>query len=392
MALRSAGTATNHSTGWVTTVASDPTAAARPASLAGGGQRSGDPSGASAAQTGASTTSVSTRADQYATSATSGVVGFAIATVVALALATTVPVDVVVFGILLVGALHVAMEVRYVVGRHRTILAGPLFVAANGVLLAIVAMRLVSGTSPATARLEVVLLAGLLVAAALTRGGSTTRRGLVVGAVAAAAAVALAVPGSWFLVQAHLHNLIPLAFLWLWAAEVADPVRRRRFRGACVAWAIVVPALLLVGALDGVLAGGPLEAGSAAATDLAGTAGVAKGVAPDSLGATWVPRLLAAFAFAQVLHYVTWCWFFPRHAPDATAEFEATPIGHRLRGGRLPLLALAATGAIVVLALAEYRQGRTTYLSLASYHAYLEYPVLVAVAAGALATHRREPT
>lgn len=395
MAPRNAGTATNHSTGCVTNVAADPAATDRNAVRAPG--RSTDAavigvpdaataSGSSSAHTGASTTSVSSIASRYDTSAATGIVGFVLAAAVALVLATTVPLDVVVLGILVVGAVHVALEVRYVYGRHPTILSGPLLVAANGVLVAIVAMRLVAGTSPSTARLEVLLLAGLVVAAALTRpagaGPSARRRWVVVAAVVAGAAVAMAVPGSWFVVQAHLHNLIPLAFLWLWAAEIGDPTRRRRFRAVCVGWALVIPAVVLLGALDPVLGSG----GSDAATSLAEGAAVTKGIAPPGLGSTWGARLLAAFAFAQVLHYATWCWFFPRHAPDATAAFEARPVGHHLRGLRLPLLAAVATVGVLVLALAEYRQGRTTYLSFASYHAYLEYPVLVAVAAGALAT------
>ena len=403
MAPRNAGTATNHSTGCVTNVAADPAATERTAAVAPGRSTAaavtgavavGEASGSSSAHTGASTTSVSTSASRYDTSASSGIVGFVLAAALALVLATTVPLDVVVLGILVVGALHVALEVRYVYGRHPTILSGPLLVAANGVLVAIVAMRLVAGTSPSTARLEVLLLAGLVVAAALTRSTPSAparRQWAVVAAVAGGAAVALAVPGSWFVVQAHLHNLIPLAFLWLWAAEIGDPVRRRRFRTVCVGWAIVIPAVVLLGALDPLLGSG----GSAAATDLAEGAAVTKGIAPASLGATWGPRLLAAFAFAQVLHYATWCWFFPRHAPDATEAFEARPVGRHLRGLRLPILAAVATVGVMVLALAEYRQGRTTYLSIASYHAYLEYPVLVAVAAGALATGTtpgKEPT
>ena len=414
MAPRNAGTATNHSTGCVTHVAADPAAIDRlAASVPGrstdatvtGAVTVGDASGSSSAHTGASTTSVSTSAPRYDTSARTGIVGFVLAAAAGLVLATTVPLDVVVLGILVVGAVHVALEVRYVYGRHPTILSGPLLVAANGVLVAIVAMRLVAGTSPSTARLEVLLLAGLVVAAALTRATPTgptptsatptsapaRRRWVVVAAVVVGAAVALAVPGSWFVVQAHLHNLIPLAFLWLWAAEISDPVRRRRFRTVCVGWAIVIPAVVLLGALDPLLGSG----GSAAATDLAEGAAVTKGIAPASLGATWGTRLLAAFAFAQVLHYATWCWFFPRHAPDATAAFEARLVGRHLRGLRLPILAAAAPAGVLVLALAEYRQGRTTYLSFASYHAYLEYPVLVAVAAGALATGTtpgKEPT
>jgi hypothetical protein len=43
---------------------------------------------------------------------------------------------------------------------------------------------------------------------------------------------------------------------------------------------------------------------------------------------------------------------------------------------------------VIGLALVEYRQGRTFYTALGAYHAYLEFPVLVALLAGARPRYR----
>jgi hypothetical protein len=88
-----------------------------------------------------------------------------------------------------------------------------------------------------------------------------------------------------------------------------------------------------------------------------------------------------------VLHYVTWCWHIPRTTPAATAVFETTPVGTHLRGWRFGVLVLALTALIITLALIDYVAGRNAYTSLASYHAYLEYPILLLLLLGG-ARHR----
>ena len=289
----------------------------------------------------------------------------------ALALGVAVPLDVVVFGLLAIGMVHVVFEVRFVSGRYRSLLHGRFLIGVNLVLLGIVVSRLLlPGMLPR--RVEIVVMLGLLAATvALARRPAAWVAGGA--ALLAVGAFALARPDTWFVLQANLHNLLPAVFVWEWSAGMADGRARRSLRAVTVTWAVLVPGLVLSGALDPLLA-----TGSGAASATAGTT-----VLPSILlDATGVPaaRLLTVFAFAQVMHYAVWCWFFPRHAPEATASFETTPLGARLRGWRLPALAGALTALVALVAWHDYAEGRTLYASLATYHAYLEFPVLIALA------------
>lgn len=289
--------------------------------------------------------------------------------VVALALGVAAPLDVVVFGLLAVGMLHVVLEVRHVSGRYRHVLHGRFLVAVNLVLVAIVAGRLlVPGALPR--RFEILVMLAIL-AATVVLARSWVVRGVGLAVLVAVGAFALQAPDTWFVLQANLHNLLPAVFLWEWSATLDDRRARRALRATTLLWAVAVPALLLSGALDGLLSSGSTAAAGPGATVRPAVLLVADG----ALAA----RLLAVFAFAQVMHYAIWCWFFPRHAPEATAAFEATPVGARLRGGRLLALAAALTVAIALVAWRDYGDGRTLYTSLATYHAYLEFPVLVAL-------------
>ncbi len=296
--------------------------------------------------------------------------GLGVAMVIALGLALSVPLDVVVFGLLAIGMVHVALEVRYVSGRYHGVLHGRFLVGVNVVLVSIVVSRLLlPGVLPR--RVEIVLLVGMLaVTVLLARSWRARAVGLAV--LAPVAAFALLRPDTWFVLQANLHNLLPAVFLWEWSATLADPAKRRAVRGTTLAWAVVVPILLLSGVLDPWLA-----AGSTTASATAG-ATVVPSIVLDPAGPA-AARFLAHFGFAQVMHYTVWCWFFPRHAPEATEAFEATPVGSKLRGRRLLLLAAGATVLVALVAAHDYAQGRTLYTSLASYHAYLEFPVLIAL-------------
>jgi hypothetical protein len=68
--------------------------------------------------------------------------------------------------------------------------------------------------------------------------------------------------------------------------------------------------------------------------------------APPALVADMGMRFLAVFAFMQTMHYVVWVAVLPRYAPEAAARFA---------------------------------QGKAIYAAGASYHAYLEFPVLLAL-------------
>ena len=89
-------------------------------------------------------------------------------------------------------------------------------------------------------------------------------------------------------------------------------------------------------------------------------------------------RFLVVFAFLQTMHYVVWVWFLPRYAPDATAAFEQQGAGAHRTGG----CGRSASPAALVLAVmfaVDYWSGRSVYAALATYHAYLEFPVLLAL-------------
>jgi hypothetical protein len=97
-------------------------------------------------------------------------------------------------------------------------------------------------------------------------------------------------------------------------------------------------------------------------------------------------RFLVVFAFLQTMHYVVWVWFLPRYAPDATEAFERrVPV---LTGGRVWALGLGGGALLAVLFTLDYWGGRSVYSALATYHAYLEFPVLLALLLGAQTADR----
>ena len=85
-----------------------------------------------------------------------------------------------------------------------------------------------------------------------------------------------------------------------------------------------------------------------------------------------------------LMHYLVWVWFMPRYAPDATAAFERRAPG--LTGRWAWGLGLGGAAALAVRFVSDYQQGASLYAAVASYHAYLEFPVLLMLVLG-LAPH-----
>ena len=163
------------------------------------------------------------------------------------------------------------------------------------------------------------------------------------------------------------------------------PRARTAFRVANLTWVLLVPALLLSGLLDPLLHGTPASFG--------GLGGVVS-FDPGKLAAPYTPpaltdvglRFLAVFAFMQTMHYVVWVAILPRYAPEAAARFDARVPA--LRKGRAWLLGGGLAVVLGVVFALDYATGRTLYASAASYHAYLEFPVLLAL----ILAHPRQPT
>ena len=150
------------------------------------------------------------------------------------------------------------------------------------------------------------------------------------------------------------------------------------FRAATVAWVLAVPALILVGVFDAALRTGAADLGPLGTFR---AAPIADSYAlPAFLGEPQAVRFLAVFAFMQTMHYVVWVYVLPRHAPATTAAFEQrVPELTRLRA---VAVAVAGAALLAIVFVSDYRTGKTMYGTVASYHAYLEFPVLLALAVG----------
>ncbi|HCU49078.1 MAG TPA: hypothetical protein DGG94_04590 [Micromonosporaceae bacterium] len=273
-------------------------------------------------------------------------IGMAVTAVVALALALRVPLTVTVLGFVLFGALHNVLELRYVLGRFANVLTGRLL----GVLVALITGIAVCRLIP-TRTGEILLGYAVLAAATVwALRGRWIALGATMSVLAVATAASLTWPVHHFVVFTHLHNIVPLVFLWEWTRSAAT-------RAVTVGWVLVIPAALLLGFADALLrTDGPAALSPAATTLLEGT---------------MATRFLAVFAFLQTMHYVVWVWLFPRYAPSAGARVPA------LKGWRAWGLGAAAAVALGVILATDYASGRGVYASLATYHAYLEFPVLL---------------
>ena len=333
---------------------------------------------ASTAYTGTSTASVSPSASKYAGRYAAPL---AAAAVGALAIATQAPLATTVIGLIVFGILHNVLELRYVLGRFGWILDGRVGLLLLTFTTGIVLVRLGGAYLGSWSRpVEIMLGYAVLAAgAAIGLGRSdpaprrTIRFGVLGAALVGGLALSLSFPAYHFVVLTHVHNLVPLAFLWEWSRALA-PRARRVFRGFQVGWVLVVPAAILLGALDRRV--GPTS--GFAPGLIAGLVGDGSGVvaasawpgAPD-LGV----RFLVVFAFLQTMHYVVWVGFLPRVAPETTRAFERR--WPTLTTARIRLVGLGAAVLLGALLISDYRQGKTVYAGLATYHAYLEFPVLL---------------
>jgi hypothetical protein len=300
---------------------------------------------------------------------------FALAAALALLLALHLPLAATVFSLIAFGLLHTFFELRYVIGRFGALLERPFLDLLVVGLTLIAATRLLQPGGWG-AQLEILVGYGLL-AAALAWGwrGRPLRMLAWLGPLAGLAALSLAQPDYHFVVLAHLHNVVPLFFLWEWSRRARGSLSRRLFLAVQLGWALAIPGLILLGLFDRLVT-----------PDLA--VGSALGGGAQALAATYTPpawrdgalplRFLTVFAFLQVMHYVVWCAFIPRVGRAETARFERL-LGDQplVRGRRLTALAGVAAIAVAALLWSDYQLGRTVYGALASYHAYLEYPIML---------------
>jgi hypothetical protein len=318
--------------------------------------------------------------------ATGATVWLVAAAGVALGLALRLPVATVVLGLAAFGVLHNVLELRYVTGRFDAILAGPFLGLLAALITGVAVFRLLP-VSAATRAGEIALSYGLL-AVACVKALPVRRWWVALTVLAIAAAASLAYPAYHFVVLSHLHNVVPLFFLWEWSRSL-DGGPRRAFRAANVGWVLVIPGLILAGVFDPLLRAAPAALGGFGGVAAFETSRLVPSYAFPAVAPELGLRFLAVFAFMQTMHYVVWIGVLPRYAPDAAARFDArVPL---LRGGRAWLLGAGLTVVFGVLFALDYAGGKTLYAAAATYHAYLEFPVLLALILSKPLVERKTP-
>ncbi|MFJ2958865.1 hypothetical protein [Streptomyces sp. NPDC087270] len=296
------------------------------------------------------------------------IAGFAVLICVTLALALRLPAGTAVVGLATFGILHNVLELRYMAGRFDGLLHGPFLRLLGALITGIVLVRLLP---PSTAsRAAEILLAYVLLAVACWYAlrSRPLRLAAALPVIVGAAATSLAFPAYHFVVLTHLHNVVPLVFLWEWSRDM--PRGRTLFRAVQCGWIVVIPALVLSGAFDGLMGAGS-----------GWTARLSSSYTPPAWQHTEAgQRFVTVFAFMALMHYLVWVWFMPRYAPDATAAFERrAPV---VTGRWAWALGIGGTAALAVLFVSDYDQGTSLYSAIASYHAYLEFPVLLMLILG----------
>lgn len=155
-----------------------------------------------------------------------------------------------VLGLVCFGVLHNVLELRYVTGRFATVLSGPFLWLLAGLVTGIVVCRLLGQRIPKILLAYAVLAASVLYALRKARW-----RVAALAALGAALTASLTWPAYHFVLLAHLHNVVPPFFLWEWSRRL--DTGRMAFRLVQVGWVLAIPALVLVGVFNRLVAAGP---------------------------------------------------------------------------------------------------------------------------------------
>lgn len=303
-------------------------------------------------------------------------VALAVATALAVAAA---PLVVYAATLALFGWAHVVVEMRYVRDRFAGRLDRRMVVAWLALLAALAATRVVAlagGTLlvPRTV-VELALLAALLLVTARAAPPHARSRALLVVGVAAMVLLALP-PAVTLALLAIAHNVTPVGFL----AERLEGEERRRALLLSAVCFVGVPLLLFLGAFDSLLAkaGVPSSDGGFLAIGDASDHFSAF-LAPAWRVQPWSARLFAVAVYLQCAHYFVVLHVLPRLAPPRSPS----PPPSRARRLALPAAAAAIGGALLLAFFRDFPFARSLYGVAAAVHAWIEWPLFLAVAFGA---------
>jgi hypothetical protein len=284
----------------------------------------------------------------------------------AFVLTSWVPGLLFVVGPAVLGVPHVAGDIRYLVIRQDLPRRWVLFVALGSA--ALFGLRLLEVTAPtalAFAPVEVALgwtwvVAGAFIGTSAARDGARWRSALLTLVLGATGAWAIGHPHLARGLLAYAHNLVGVA-IWV--------VLFRRRKGSAL-----LP-LLLVGACVSFLMGGAMLYSRAPGGPwIARLLEEARLVAPG-LSERATIALALGYVFLQAVHYSVWLSWIPQEAVgrDATLTFAMSIRSARRDFGAVGLWAIAFIAtAVMALSMVSPHRTRGVYLSLVTFHAYLE--------------------
>jgi hypothetical protein len=270
---------------------------------------------------------------------------------VALVLAATLwaPLWLLLLAPLLLGVPHVAADVRYLVLRPKLTAATVLAISIPLVAMTVLRVTALAGV-PLSARVDVAL--GLAAVAGGVFSAGPRRHTRLVILLMLVAVVSLRWPQQALLALVHGHNAIALVVLVAWAGLGF-------VRGVALLGIVALAAALLsTGALS------PWSWAPAAGVRLED---VARSLAPG-FPEPVARALTLTFAFGQSLHFAAWLHLIPsvRNGPSLREDFGLPSL--------IPLGLL--TVLIAFAALFDAKGVRSTYLTLVSFHAWLELAAL----------------
>jgi hypothetical protein len=206
------------------------------------------------------------------------------------------PVDISALGVLVLGPLHIAFELRCVVSVAPHLRSRNWGIPTVGIALFCALVRAFTLSS----RYEVALVGLLAVGAALatSKNFGLLRALIIASVVGCLVGVGIWVPVWWLMIVAHLHNILPLLV----------SLRRmgKWFALRAASLYVLACALFLSGAVDSLLRGASSSPLTVAGRHLK-IERVAAAITPPSLAGVWSLRWLALFSFGQLMHYAFWC-------------------------------------------------------------------------------------
>ncbi len=280
------------------------------------------------------------------------------------AAALLAPSDVSALGVLLMGPLHIAFELRNVVSAAPRLCNRSWAVPTAAVATLCACLRAFA-VSP---RYEITVVGLLAIVAMLatSRSLGLLRALMIAIFVGGLVGLGIWIPLWWLVIVSHLHNVLPLLV----------SLRRmgKTFAIRSAVMYSLASVLFLSGAMDSLL-----RRASSSPVTVAGRhlkiERVAEVITPPLLDGIWSLRWLALFGFGQLMHYAFWCLLLRPDRATQTSQPNRSPIW-------LAGLATAVTATVFLIFVGAHTNSanaRSLYGTFAIVHIVFEIPALFAL-------------